>query len=264
MLIKFKVHGVRGSVSNPSPNVSRHGGNTSCYEIEVDEHQIVLDTGTGFHNVELFREKKNTIVIFSHFHHDHLQGLSFNKHLYNPISPIFISSALCSSNLLRDILETYYSGHYFPIDLMEQLSHLKIIEFNELQRFLANTIKIDSVDLRHPGGSAGYRFQVNDKKIVTLFDNEYHEDQRDLLLDFCYGADLVVWDGMFTEEELISKKGWGHSSIERAQEFAELASLKRMIISHHSPDRTDDELDVLSKSLQKNLEFAREGQIYEF
>ena len=70
MSMKFKVHGVRGSVSNSSPEFDRYGGNTSCYEIEIDDCQIVIDTGTGFHNVELMRKQKDTVIIYSHFHHD--------------------------------------------------------------------------------------------------------------------------------------------------------------------------------------------------
>ena len=264
MSMKFKVHGVRGSVSNSSPEFDRYGGNTSCYEIEIDDCQIVIDTGTGFHNVELMRKEKDTVIIYSHFHHDHIQGLSFNKYLYDNFSPILISSALCNANTLKEILETYYSGHYFPIDLFTQLKHLKIVEFNEINKLLKGKIKLSSTKLRHPGGACGYRFEKNGASIVTLFDNEYHDNQKQHLIEFCEGADLVVWDGMFTEEELLSKQGWGHSSIERAHEFASLSSLKRMLITHHSPDRTDVELDEIGKTLDSNIEFAYENQVFSF
>ena len=64
MSMKFKVHGVRGSVSNSSPEFDRYGGNTSCYEIEIDDCQIVIDTGTGFRNVELMRKQKDPVIIY--------------------------------------------------------------------------------------------------------------------------------------------------------------------------------------------------------
>ena len=60
--------------------------------------------------------------------------------------------------------------------------------------------------MRHPGGACGYRFEKNGASIVTLFDNEYHDNQKQDLIEFCQGADLVVWDGMFTEEELFQSK----------------------------------------------------------
>ena len=201
------------------------------------------------------------MIIYSHFHHDHIQGLSFNKYLYDTSSPILISSALCNARTLQEILESYYSGHYFPIDLFTQLKHLKIVDFAQINQLFNKKILVNSINLRHPGGASGYRFETSEASIVTLFDNEYHDDQKQELIEFCKGADLVVWDGMFTEKELVSKEGWGHSSIERAQKFANVSSLKRMLITHHSPDRTDAELDEIGKTLATNVEFAYENQI---
>ena len=40
----------------------------------------------------------------------------------------------------------------------------------------------------------------------------------------CYG-DLAVWDGTYTEAELAEKTGWGHSSIEQALSFSEIADI---------------------------------------
>ena len=73
--------------------------------------------------------------------------------------------------------------------------------FNEINKLLKGKIKLSSTKLRHPGGACGYRFEKNGTSIVTLFDNEYHDNQKQDLIEFCEGADLVVWDGMFTEED---------------------------------------------------------------
>ena len=51
-----KMHGVRGSIPQPK-NTSKYGGNTSCYELVTDDFQIILDTGTGFQDVILDRQK---------------------------------------------------------------------------------------------------------------------------------------------------------------------------------------------------------------
>lgn len=264
MSMKFKVHGVRGSFCNPSISVAKYGGNTSCYEIEGDEFQIILDTGTGFHDVKLNHRNKHTAVLFSHFHHDHIQGLSFNKYIYESHSSIILSSALCTAEELEKIIGNYFSSPYFPIDFIKQLDHLKIIDFQGMQEHFNDKIKIQTINLRHPGGASGYRFEDGRNTIVTLFDNEYEEEQNVELVNFCKGADLVVWDGMFKEKELALKYGWGHSSIERANEFARLGSIKKILITHHSPDRTDDELDEISKSLSSNVGLAYEKQIISF
>ena len=70
---------------------------------------------------------------------------------------------------------------------------------------------------------------------------------------------------MFTENELKTKKGWGHSSIEQGLKFAEDLDLKKLIISHHSPDRTDDQIKKLSsKYANSNLIFAQENKEISF
>ena len=54
------------------------------------------------------------------------------------------------------------------------------------------------------------------------------------LKSFCENANSVIWDGMYTEDEIKFKVGWGHSSIEQGLIFAEKLDLKKLIISHHS------------------------------
>ena len=64
---------------------------------------------------------------------------------------------------------------------------------------------------------------------------------------------------MFTEAELPSKKGWGHSSIEQAIEFYKECNVKKLLIAHHDPGRLDSELDGLSSNLPAGIEFAHDG-----
>ena len=95
----------------------------------------------------------------------------------------------------------------------------------------------------------GYSLKTEKGKFSYLLDNEYSNDQLDALLEFVDDSKMVIWDGMFTEEELKNRKGWGHSSIEQACIFADQANIGELRISHHSPSRTDDDLDTLSVSL---------------
>ena len=94
-----------------------------------------------------------------------------------------------------------------------------------------------------------------------MLDNEFYDDQLSSLKDFCKDSNSVIWDGMYTEHELKSKKGWGHSSIEQGLKFAEEINLNNLIISHHSPNRTDQQLNDLSKKyLNCEIEFASENK----
>ena len=80
------------------------------------------------------------------------------------------------------------------------------------------------------------------------------------MLGFCENADILFWDGMYTDEEIINKKGWGHSTIEQAIYFTQKSSVKKTVICHHSPTRSDAELDTIrAKVIGKNVEFGVEG-----
>jgi phosphoribosyl 1,2-cyclic phosphodiesterase len=247
--MKLTIHGVRGSVPTPSRKVVRYGGNTSCYEITTDCFQLFFDTGTGFSNAGILRDTKEVYVFYSHFHHDHIQGLAFNPGIFESGKPVTLTSGLACKKTLKETLQKYFSGSYFPIDIFKALAHLKTIDIGDVIERLRGTIAIDCIDLNHPGGAVGYSVSSKRKKVVILLDNEFTELQKDELLKFCKDTDLLIWDGMFTDGELTKKQGWGHSSIEEAVRFSKLSKIKRTLVCHHAPDRTDQQIDVIKTTL---------------
>ena len=81
-----------------------------------------------------------------------------------------------------------------------------------------------------------------------------------LLLEKARDSDLIVWDGMFLNEELLPKKGWGHSSIEQGIDFSEKTACKNLAIAHHAPNRNDEQLNEHSNNLSNDkVFFAYQG-----
>ena len=90
---KIKFWGVRGSYPVANKNYLKYGGNTSCIEINIGNHRIILDGGTGSIPLgdEIFQEHissadnvydrtpMNITLLLSHIHQDHIQGLNFFK-----------------------------------------------------------------------------------------------------------------------------------------------------------------------------------------
>jgi phosphoribosyl 1,2-cyclic phosphodiesterase len=256
-----KFHGTRGSTPVSGSDCKEFGGNTSCLEITLGEQQIILDTGSGFRNVPIGTNQP-TLILYSHFHHDHIQGLMFNKGIFNPKNEIFICSAHSDAETTNTHLKHYFSGQYFPEPIYRQLSTMTFIDFNELGTIFDHKIGFEAIALSHPGGSFGYNIFADEKKITYLMDNEYSEPQCSELLDFSKTADLVVWDGMFTDAELPNHVGWGHSTIEEASRFANNADIKKLAVAHHAPVRTDEELlSFENKKLSSKVYFARDNTI---
>ena len=258
-MMKFTIHGVRGSVPTPGVKFLKYGGNTSCFEIETSNSQIFCDAGTGFCSAELFRNKKDVSVFFTHFHHDHIQGFPFNPDLFATGRQIFVSSALFDGNKTRSILESYFSGCLFPINVFASLGHLEVQNFGDMRSSLSGEVDVRFINLEHPGGAVGYSFVSAGKKIVILLDNEFQDFQLDELVKFCKEADLLIWDGMFTKDELHTKAGWGHSSIEQAIEFTEVSDVRKTLICHHAPYRFDSDIDKIRSKLPLNrIDFGYE------
>ena len=261
--MKLAVHGCRGSIPISTPETNIYGGNTSCYELIFNDFQLIFDTGTGFRHV-YFDDLKKTIIFYSHWHHDHIQGLAFNSGLFNTEKKIYITSALNDSNESKKIIQSYFSGFYFPIQLTKILTNLKFVELYDLQKKFTEDFKIEFLKLNHPGGSVGYSIKNKNKKITILLDNGYNKEQFLDLKKFANNSNWIVWDGMFTNDELKNKSFWGHSTIEQGIEFFHNSGIENMLITHHDPSRTDDQLNVLSKELPKGIIFAKDGMVVDF
>tara|TARA_B100001175_G_C19457556_1_gene614709 strand:- start:471 stop:1259 length:789 start_codon:yes stop_codon:yes gene_type:complete len=252
-------HGVRGSIPCANFETSKYGGNTPCVEIKTHEAQIIFDCGSGFSKVELVGETP-TIIFLSHFHHDHIQGLPFNDFNLKNQKPIYLTSGICKKEILKKNLQKYLSPPFFPIDFIEQNKLIKFVEFPEISS-MYKEFNFDKIELNHPGKASGYSLNLKNKKFCYLLDNEYENFQEKELLQFCKDSDTIIWDGMYTEKELKTKKGWGHSSIEEGMNFGAKIKVKNLIISHHSPLRTDKELDEIKlKYSATNLLIASENE----
>ena len=262
-MLKIIIHGVRGSSPAIGQNFTKYGGNTTCIEVQTKSYRLILDTGSGFKNIDFFKTKKQTAILYTHFHHDHIQGLSNNPSLFNKRPPIKICSAMLEKAELKKILSNYYSPKFFPIILFSEYDNFIFYNFDEIKREILDEIAIEYAQLNHPGGACGYKIRTKNNSAVFLFDNEINNGNHLKLIEFCRDVDIVFWDGMFTDQEYKTKIGWGHSTIEQGYEFLQSANVKDLYICHHAPWRTDTEIDQLSALYPKNLIFAAEGATIE-
>ena len=259
-MLSIMIHGVRGSLPTSGESFSKYGGNTTCFEIETEDSQIFIDAGTGFCSANIDGHKKKVYLLFTHLHHDHLQGLLFNPGLFSPNQEIIVSSALMDGVILKRHLSKYFSPPFFPPSVFSCINCLNYVDFDKFIMQQSLGLVVERISLKHPGGACGYSFKSGSKKVVIALDNEFDLDQEADLLEFCENADILIWDGMYTNEEITNKKGWGHSTIEQAVYFTKKSNVKRTVICHHSPSRTDAEIDAMGANLpSKDVEFGVEG-----
>ncbi len=68
-----------------------------------------------------------------------------------------------------------------------------------------------------------------------------HYEKR--LAEFVHGTDALITDTTYTDEEYMTKEGWGHSCISKVVSLADTAKVKTLYLFHHDPDQSDDDID---------------------
>lgn len=277
--------GTRGSIATPGPRTARYGGNTACTEIRYGDHILVFDAGTGLRELgdslmKQFAGRPIQAHLFiGHTHWDHIQGFPFFVPAYVPGNDLYIYSVRGAGKPLEKVFRGQMDADYFPVPLSSMQSHLHFQEMTGPVEVGPLTVNFEY--LNHPGLAIGFRVTVKNKTVVYVSDHEpfYRIQPGDLgereerkIVEFSRGADLLIREAQYTEEEYPRKKGWGHSTIDDALRSAAEAQVRRLALVHHDPSHDDDFLDRMVEMARQAIEArqwpftcfaAREGDVLE-
>jgi len=273
--MRLKFYGTRGSIPICDARFQQFGGNTTCMQITfTDANRIaIIDAGTGLRNLgrdlHTIGHKQEEIRIgFTHFHWDHIQGFPFFAPAYDPGQKITLLTPGRDQTVtnLRQIFEVQMQKEYFPVQLDQMGATFEFVQTAKAsEHFSINNVEtLVSVQRHnHPGGAYSFRIERLGKVLVVCTDVEHGEQIDTRLVELARGADLLVHDAQYTAEELQKRRGWGHSSFDQAMQVAEMAGVKRLVLTHHDPEHDDEELLRIEKLCQErfpNAKLAREGK----
>ena len=162
-------------------------------------------------------------------------------------------------------LRHLFSRPLWPVGLRDY-SGIKIVCHELEGEIKAGPFRITWMESQHPGGAVNYRVDAGGKSIVLATDFEHSKGSEERLVAFSKDADLLLYDGQYTEKEYPTFRGFGHSTPETGLQVFRKSGAKRMRIVHHAPDATDEELnrrERLLKAQEPNTGFARQGEILE-
>jgi len=263
--------GVRGSISAPGPGTARYGGNTSCVEMRCGEHVLIFDGGSGLRELgaALVAEEKpvNVDLFYSHTHLDHVIGLPFFAPCYSPKSQIRIwAGHLKPERDIEAVLEMMMSPPLFPIPLSIFTAKLSFLDFSAGESLVPHPgIEMRTGPLNHPDRATGYRVQYGGKTVAYITDTEHRPGRRDPnILRLVEGADLMIYDAMYTDSEYTTHRHWGHSTWQEGVRLAEAANVGRLVIFHHDPDHDDNFMDGVADAAEKRRPgtlVAKEGML---
>jgi phosphoribosyl 1,2-cyclic phosphodiesterase len=252
--VKVKVWGARGSVPSPGPETTRYGGNTSCVQVTLDDGTvIVLDAGTGIRNLGILAGARTPRfhILLTHLHLDHIQGLMFFAPAFRPDTQITIYGPQAAEASLQDRIARYISAPLSPVEVRELPCQVSFVDAPTTEWEIGSA-RIRAASVTHRGPTLGYRITEGDTSLCYIPDHEPGlgaplddlEPEWISGYDLAFGADMLIHDCQYTDEEYPNHLGWGHSRLTDAITFARRVEAQRLMMFHHDPLHSDDMLDA--------------------
>lgn len=259
-----KFWGVRGSIACASPDHVVYGGNTSCIEVDVDGHVLILDAGTGIRFLGqslMKRQVPSATMLMTHTHWDHINGFPFFVPAYNPAFSLKIMAGHLEEHQggIQAVLEHQMQDPTFPVPLSTMRGNLVFEDFRPGDTLdLFPGVRVRTGVLRHPNGATGYRIEHAGFAVCYITDTEHVPGQPDQnVLALIKGADLVIYDCTYTDDEFPARVGWGHSTWQEGVRMCDLAGAKTLVVFHHDPDHTDS----VMVDIERQVTEARPGSV---
>lgn len=187
---------------------------------------IAFDAGTGMYRVGRHLTTDTLDIFISHAHLDHVVGLTYFFTLLHEtqVKRITVHGDAVKLNAIRDSL---FNEQFFPVKPTFQWEPVKPL------MSLANGAKLKSFPLIHPGGSVGYRLEVEGKSLAYVTDTTAGPDVT--YIEQIRGVDLLLHECNFPNGEDALAKKTGHSCLDDVARVAAAAQVKRLVLIHFDP-----------------------------
>jgi ribonuclease BN (tRNA processing enzyme) len=217
-----------------------------------------VDAGSGIRRLgtKLIKENvKKFDMLFTHAHLDHIMGFPLFWPVYKKGVSLTVHGGSFHRPSYREVLEGIMCAPYFPVDLQGVSSKIKFHTCT-VEPFKIGTILITPIYLSHPNGGFGFKFQEGKSTFVFLTDNELNYDHpngktMDEYVAFCYGADLLIHDAEFNNEDYAANRSFGHSLFSNTVQLGLQAKVERLGLFHLNRERTDKQVDAMVSASQK-------------
>jgi ribonuclease BN (tRNA processing enzyme) len=260
--------GVRGTSTVADEAFLEFGGETTSILLEgIKGERIVLDAGTGIRAVGSCLEEGDpgdVLVLFTHYHLDHVMGLPSFGPLYGDGWRVELASPVREGWTVERAVTCLLDRPFWPVRVPDLGA---AVRFSTLPEDTASDaqpyggLEIRWCPVCHPDGCTAYRIDepASGASVALATDLEWGQsspEQRAALLRLLTEPDPVetlLFDGNYTPTEYEKRTGWGHSTWEDAASVAREAGVVRLLVTHHAPDADDDRLRQVEREVRARV-----------
>ncbi len=260
---KFIFWGTRGGLPAGEITSAKYGLATSCVELALPDRHIVFDAGSGislFGNQIKPDDNRPIDILIGHYHYDHLIGLPFFTPLFNGHHNVRIFLPNLNGEKGSDAIDKLISPPLFPIS-KEMFS--ETVSFHSFEP--GDTLNLDtdcSVKTSlfpHPGQNCGFQFNKSSNySLCYISDIENNtNDTLEEIIAFANNSMHLIIDSSYTREELKSRKGWGHLSLDDIEIIASQMPNIQIYLYHHDTFKSDSQIEEDSRGILSNYTNVR-------
>ncbi len=283
--ISTKFWGVRGSYPTPTRRNLGVGGNTSSLELKTPFVRLLIDAGTGIIPLGQSLDTDDPlplVLLLSHWHHDHTQGLPFFAPLSRPSTRLSVIAQADDESEVYTRLCRVMGPPQFPVHWSETRADKTIFAADPDVTFHidhSGTVgfgpRHNAINLRsfrsdaHPDQTTLFRIEYRGVTIVYASDIESDNRHAPEIIRFARGADLLIHDSQYPVAQYLgiepyqtATRSFGHSTNEMAAAVASAAGVGQLVLFHHDPNSDDDtiaHIEAQTQTLFPATVAAREG-----
>lgn len=260
--------GVRGNIPSPGADTVRYGGNTACVEVRVGGQRLIFDGGTGLwmlgRHLMAQGQPVAAHLFFTHTHWDRIQGFPFFAPAFVPATQLDIygAQALNGASIKQRLMEQMLRPNFFkPLQTMAAAMTFHNIAAGDT--IALGDVLVEPWSLNRHTSALGYRVRWGDRVLVYATDTDPTQTSVDPnLLMLASGADVLIFDGTYADAAYSDPNGSGLAPWHLGIEVARASQVKHLVLFHHNPCHSDDQLDQLEHQVQASFaqaSLAREG-----